>query len=89
MISIFLLLAIIVVLLRGSRLPCLYNFVSVLQAHDLVRMPVKFHQRLAFILLELTPKGCLWSYPRDCCHHYSILLGVMYHGQLIIEMLYI
>ena len=55
--------------------------------HDFVGAPVEFLQRLALILLELVPEGCLRSYPRDCCHHHSILLGIMNYGQLVIETL--
>ena len=89
MISIFSVLVVVIVLLRRSGFPYLYGFAIDLQAHDLIRAAVKFHQRLAFILLELIPKGGLRSYLGDCYHHHSILLWVMYRGQLVIETLYV
>ena len=61
-------------LLGGCRLPCLGSFtrgldgsglpdmdrlLNRLQVHDLVRAPVEFLQRFAFILLEFIPEGCL------------------------------
>ena len=66
----------------------MYNFTSSLKAHDLVRALVKFLQRLALVLMELVLEECLRSYPRDCCHHCSILLGIVNRGQLVIETLY-
>ena len=60
---------------------------SSFKVHDLIRKLVEFLQRFAPIILELVPEGCLRMYPEECCHHYPVLLEIMYCSQLIVEML--